>query len=217
MLDAPQREALVRAETVLAAPVLCPELRLHLITDACRLWTATDADLEALELPAPYWAFAWAGGQALARHVFDNPALVRGKTVLDFGSGGAIEGLAALRVGAARVIAADIDPFAETVAHLNAAQNGVQIETTTEDLIGLDDPAWQVVLAGDVTYDDEMAARVRAWLHTLAARGATVLIADPGRGFLDTRGLEPVATYEAPADVDADGTHRVRTTVYTVR
>lgn len=211
-----QRAALIRAETVIAAPVLCPELRLHLITDACRLWTATDADLSALELPAPYWAFAWAGGQALARYVLDHPELVRGRTVLDFGSGGAIEGLAALRVGAQAVLAADIDPFAQTAAELNAGLNGVRIQTTTDDLIGaLGD--WPVVLAGDVTYDEAMAARVRAWLQALADRGATVLLADPGRGFLDTQGFEIVGTYEAPADVDADGTHRVRTHVYAVR
>ena len=211
------RAALIRAETVVAAPLLCPELRLHLVTDACDLWRATDADLEAMQLPAPYWAFAWAGGQALARHVLDNPKLVRGRRVLDFGSGGAIEGLAALKVGAHSVLAADIDPFADTAAQMNAQLNDVQIETTTDDLIGTVDPSWQVILAGDVTYDERMATEVRAWLHRLAARGATVLVADPGRGFLNTEGLHPLATYEAPADVDADGTHRISTTVYAVR
>lgn len=204
-------------QTVIAAPILCPELRLHLVTDACKLWTATDAELEALDLPAPYWAFAWAGGQALARYVLDHPEVVRGKDVLDFGSGGAIEGLAAMIGGARSVLAADIDPYAQTAAELNAALNHVSLHTTTEDLIGVPDPAWQVVLAGDVTYDDEIAAQVRAWLQGLARAGATVLLADPGRGFLDTTGFEAVGTYEAPADVDADGTHRVRTTVYAVR
>lgn len=209
-----ERAALIQAETVVASPVLCPELRLHLITDACRLWTATDKDLDALALPAPYWAFAWAGGQALARYVLDHPKLVRGKVVLDFGSGGAIEGLAAAKVGAAAVWAADIDPYAETAARMNAALNDVTLETTTEDLIGQVNPAWAVVLAGDVTYDSPMAARVRSWLLALAGRGVVVLLADPGRGFLDTGGFTPLGEYDAPADVDADGTHRVRTTVY---
>lgn len=211
-----QRRALVEAETVVAAPVLTPELRLHLITDACRLWTATDADLEALGLPAPYWAFAWAGGQALARYLLDHPARVRGRRVLDFGAGGAVEGLAALRAGARAVLAADIDPYAETAAHMNAALAGLTLEATTEDLIG-QDRGWDVVLAGDVTYDDDMAREVRAWLERLARRGATVLLADPDRGFLDTRGFVPLAAYDAPADVDTDGTHTVRTTVFAVR
>ena len=211
-----ERAALIRAETVVARPLLCPELSLHLITDACRLWSATDQDLEALALPAPYWAFAWAGGQALARFILDRPNLVRGKTVLDFGAGGAVEGLAAARAGAREVWAADIDPFAETAAELNAALNRVRLETTTEDLIGVVDPAWQVVLAGDVTYDGAMAARVRGWLEAIAARGVLVLLADPGRGFLDTTGWAAEAEYDAPADVDADGTHLVRTTVFRV-
>jgi predicted nicotinamide N-methyase len=217
MRDDAARAALIRAETVVASPLLCPELRLHLITDACRLWTATDPELEALALPAPYWAFAWAGGQALARHVLDHPALVQGKVVLDFGAGGAVEGLAAARAGAAEVWAADIDPYADTAARLNAALNGLHLETTTEDLIGQVDPAWSVVLAGDVTYDAPMAARVRSWLVALAARGVLVLLADPGRGFLDTAGFEVLGEHEAPADVDADGTHRVTTRVYRVR
>lgn len=216
MKDAGQREALIRAETVVASPVLCPELRLRLITDACPLWRATDADLDALELPAPYWAFAWAGGQALARHLLDNPELVRNRHVLDFGSGGAIEALAAMKAGARSVLAADIDPFAESVAVLNAELNAVQVECTTDNLIGVLDPKWQVILAGDVTYDDPLAEEVKVWLQALAKNGATVLLADPGRGFLDTADFIALKTYNAPADVDADGTHTVRTTVYQV-
>ena len=208
-----ERIALIRAETVVAAPVLCPELRLHLVTDACPLWRATEEDLERLQLPAPYWAFAWAGGQALARYVLDHPELVRGRRVLDFGSGGAIEGVAAARAGATSVLCADIDPFAASVAELNGALNGVPLETTTDDLVGQPVEA-EVVLAGDVTYDVEMARAVRAWLEGEAARGRTVLVADPGRGFLDTTGFEEIAAYEAPSDVDADGSHLVRTPVY---
>ncbi len=216
MKDAAQREALIRAETVVAHPVLCPELSLHLITDKCPLWRATDKDLDALELPAPYWAFAWAGGQALARHLLDHPELVRGRHVLDFGSGGAIEALAAMKAGAKSVLAADIDPFAETVAVLNAALNQVEVQCTNDNLIGVLDPQWQVVLAGDVTYDDPLAEEVKMWLQALAKNGATVLLADPGRGFLDTADFVALQTYDAPADVDADGTHTVRTTVYQV-
>lgn len=211
-----ERVALILAETVVAAPPLCPEIRLHLVTDACRLWRATEQDLDAMALPAPYWAFAWAGGQALARYLLDHPDVVEGRTVLDFGSGGAVEGVAAARSGATSVLCADIDPFAASVAGLNGALNTVTLGTTTDDLIGAPVEA-DVVLAGDVTYDDEMARAVRAWLERLAAEGRTVLVADPGRGFLDTAGFEEVAAYPAPTDVDADGSDRVRTPVYRVR
>ena len=208
------RRALIRAHTVIEAPFLVPEVKLHLVTDACPLWTATDADLERLQLPAPYWAFAWSGGQALARHVLDHPKVVAGKTVLSFGAGGGIEALAAARAGAQRVIASDIDPFAVDALNLNAAVNGVALEATDEDLIDHDDPAWQVVLAGDVTYETELADRVVAWLARLQARGAVVWIADPGRGFLNETRLEPVATYSAPSDIDIDGTDLRPTTIF---
>ncbi|MEO1336185.1 MAG: 50S ribosomal protein L11 methyltransferase [Myxococcota bacterium] len=182
-----------------------PEVSMHLITDACPLWKATDADLERLGLPAPYWAFAWSGGQALARHILDHPEEVSSRTVLSFGAGGGVEALAAARAGARRVIASDIDQFAIEALHLNAELNDVDIEATIDDLIGHIDPAWDIVLAADVTYETELTARVIDWLAELQARGVEVRIADPGRGFLNPARLEMLAEYDAPSDIDIDG------------
>ncbi len=198
-------------------PFLVPEIRLHLVTDACALWKATDADLEALGLPAPYWAFAWSGGQALARHLLDHPEEVANKTVLAFGAGGGVEAIAAALAGARRVVASDLDPFAVEAIALNAALNGVHIDATTEDFIGQDDPAWEVVLAADVTYETELANRVTDWLTSLQVRGATVRMADPRRGFLAAERLEVVAEYQAPSDVDIDGSDLRPTPIYRLR
>jgi predicted nicotinamide N-methyase len=209
--------ALILAETVVAEPFLCPEIRLRLITDACRLWRATERDLAAIGLADPYWAFAWPGGQALARLVTDRPELVRGKRVLDFGSGSGIVAIAAAKSGARSVLAADVDPLACAAAVINAAMNGVELETTSADLTEGDaHPRWDVILAGDVAYDREQALRFIVWLRGLAERGVEVLIADPERGFLDRAGLSPIAAYEAPADLDSDGRILKRTLVHRV-
>ena len=201
----PSARALIRAQTIIDRPFLAPEVRLHLVTEACPLWKATDADLEALGLCAPYWAFAWPGGQALARYVLDFPAQVSGKTVLSFGAGGGVEAVAAALAGASRVIASDIDPFAVEALHMNAALNDVTLEATTDDLIGHIDPAWQVVLAGDVTYESELADRLGRWFWDLKESGVAVRIADPGRGFVDPTRYDVLAAYDAPSDIDIDG------------
>jgi predicted nicotinamide N-methyase len=194
---------------------LCPEIRLHLVTGDCPLFRATEEEAARAGLVEPYWAFSWAGGQALARYVLDNPALCAGRSVLDFGAGGAVEGIAAALVGAA-VLAADIDPVATEAACLNAALAGVRLETTTLDLVGRFDRHFDVVLAGDVFYGYDMATPLVTWLRAVASRGSLVLIGDPDRGFLDTTDLEPLARYEAPADNDADGSFLLPTTVYRV-
>lgn len=195
----------IRAQTRLVSPPLVPELRLHLITDGCPLWHATEAEALAAGLPEPYWAFCWPGGQALARHLLDHPDLVRGRRVLDFGSGGAVEALAALRAGASGARAADLDPVAAVAARLNAQANGIAaLETTTEDLVGTR-PEAEVVLAGDVFYDRELAARGLEWLRSLARAGRLVLVGDPSRGFLDTGGLVPLATYRTAGDGEIAG------------
>ncbi len=204
-------------ETSVAEPLLCPEIRLRLITAACRLWRATDRDLAAIGLADPYWAFAWPGGQALARLVLDRPDVVRGRSVLDFGSGSGIVAIAAAKSGARSVLAADVDPIACEAAAINASLNGVEIETTSADLTEAPvDVPWDVVLAGDVAYDREQALRFIAWLRGLARRGVEVLIADPERGFLDRSGLSAIAAYEAPADLDSDGRILKRTVVHRV-
>jgi predicted nicotinamide N-methyase len=209
--------AFIREHTRLASPHLCPELRLWLVTPACPLWRAGEAELAALGLPEPFWAFCWAGGQALARHLLDHPELARARRVFDFGSGGAVEGLAAARSGAAQVLAVDLDPWAAEAAHLNARENGLELETAVRDPIGEDCDGFELVLAGDVAYDPAFAGRVLAWLRELAARGKLVLLADPGRANLDPGALEILAEYRAPADVDEDGRHLRPTWVYEVK
>lgn len=165
----------LEAELKVVTPFLCPELRLWLLPPDAPSWHSSDP----ASLGMPYWAFAWPGGQVLARFLFDHPECVRGKRVLDFGSGCAIEGIAAAR-GGARVLCADVDPLAGRMALRNAALNGVEVEVTGEDLIGADVDA-EVILAGDVCYSPELAARLLPWLEAQRARGARVLIGDPLR------------------------------------
>ena len=172
------RAAFIRANTRLLAPRLVPEIVLHQADALVPLWRATEPDLEAMGLPPPYWAFAWAGGQALARYLLDNPQTVAGKTVLDFGSGSGLCAIAAAKAGAARIVAAEIDDFAHHAIALNAEANGVAIAIESRDCVGIDDPTWQIVIAGDVCYEQPLAGRVAAWLAALARR-ATVLIGDP--------------------------------------
>lgn len=205
----------IRAHTKIAPARLCPEISLHLITAECPLFRGSEEDAARAGLVEPYWAFSWAGGQALARYVLDRPETVRGRRVLDFGAGGAVEGIAAAMAGAAEVLCADIDPMAAESALVNAERCGVCVSVTTDNLVGRIEP-WDVVLAGDVFYGTDMAPPILAWLHALAARGALVLIGDPDRGFLDTRGLHELARYEAPADNDHDGSFLRPTSVYRV-
>ena len=193
------RAAFIAAETRLLAVPGVPEIRLHVADEATALWQRTEDDFGTIGLPPPFWAFAWAGGQALARHVLDHRALVAGKRVLDFAAGSGLVAIAAAMAGAARVEACDIDPFALEAIALNAAINGVAVEPRGGDLIGRDE-GWDVVLAGDISYERDMAAAATAWLAGLAARGASVLIGDPGRSYLARDRLCPVASYEVPVN-----------------
>ena len=209
-------EERIRLHTEVVSAPLCPELRLHLVTDRCPAWRMTEAQAASIGLVEPYWAFCWPGGQALARHLLDHPEVVRGKRVLDFGAGCAIEGLAALKAGATSVLAADIDQVACAAARLNAGLNGLSLEVTDEDLVGTL-PACDVVLAGDVFYDRDLARRGLAWLTSLSRSGLEVLIGDPARGFLDLTGLEQVSSVRALADGDSSGTVLRETGVYRIR
>ncbi len=193
----------VRANTVVAPPPLLPEIRLHLASEITPLWHATEASLERDQLPPPYWAFAWAGGQALARHLLDHPDLVRGKRVLDFGAGSGLVAVAAARSGAIAA-AAEIDPFACAAIRLNAALNGVDVAIEAGDVIGRADAPWEIVLAGDMCYERPLAERLTAWLRALAARGVTVLLGDPGRTYLPKSGLEPLARYTVPTTLELE-------------
>ena len=187
--------AFIRAQTRLLPVPHAPEIRLHVADEATSLWQRTEDELGEIGLAPPFWAFAWAGGQALARYVLDHPDSVRGRRVLDFASGSGLVAIAAAMAGAGSVEACDIDPFAEAAMRLNAAENGVAIRPRLEDLVGRDE-GWDAVLAGDICYERDTAQRVTRWLSTLSRRGATVLIGDPGRSYLPKDQLEPLATYE---------------------
>ena len=189
--------AFITAHTAISTPPHVPEVRLHLADDAVALWHMTEEELGALGLPPPFWAFAWAGGQALARYVLDHPELVAGRRVLDVASGSGLVAIAAMRAGALEAVAADIDPFCGPAAQLNAALNGVHVGVDSDDPIGRPTVA-EVVLVGDLFYDRDLSPRVLAWLETLAAAGKTILIGDPGRTYLPRDRLRAIASYQIP-------------------
>ena len=205
--------AFIRANTALLAPPLVPELKLHLAHEALPLWEKTEEALGEMGLPPPFWAFAWAGGQALARYVLDDPATVAGRSVLDFASGSGLVGIAALKAGARAAAASDLDAFALAAIALNAAANGVRLTAISADLIGRDE-AWDVVLVGDAFYEKPLADRLLPWLELLARRGAAVLIGDPGRTYLPKSGLSRLATYEVPVTRALEDAEIKKTTVW---
>ncbi|MGB6118151.1 MAG: methyltransferase [Mesorhizobium sp.] len=212
-LDPSRAEGFIRANTALLHPPHVPEIGLHLADSSHALWLKTEEELEEIGLPPPFWAFAWAGGQGLARYLLDNPAAVAGQSVLDFASGSGLVAIAAMKAGAARVEAADIDPFTAAAVAMNAALNGVGLTHRGEDLIGRDE-GWQVVLAGDVFYSKPLADQLVEWFGTLAARGATILVGDPGRSYLPKDRLTMLAEYQVPVSRDLEDAEVKRTRVW---
>ncbi|MEQ8814380.1 MAG: methyltransferase [Thalassobaculum sp.] len=214
----------IRDNTLLKAPTLVPEIRLHLADAALPLWEKTEEELEQVGLPPPYWAFAWAGGQALARHLIDRPELVAGKRVLDVASGSGVVAMACLWASAAHVVANEIDGFALAAIRMNAEANGLEagLELAGRDMLDeptlADDggPLWDVVLAGDVCYEKPMAERMTAWLRRHAAAGALVLMGDPGRSYRPADGLEQLAEYLVPTPRDLEDSDLRRTVVWRV-
>jgi predicted nicotinamide N-methyase len=192
-----ERRAFIRAQTAIVAPPLTPEIRLHLATEITPIWQATEATLEANNLPPPYWAFAWPGGQALTRFLMDQRQWIAGKRVLDFAAGSGLSAIGAAMAGAERAIANEIDDFAAEAIALNAELNKMPVEVLRHDLIGRHE-GWDVVLAGDVCYEKPMADRVIPWLRDLAGSGVTVLMGDPGRAYLPAQGLVEVGRYDVP-------------------
>lgn len=189
--------AFIRENTRVLAASYIPEIKLHLADDAVALWQLTEEQLGELGLPPPFWAFAWAGGQALARYLIDNPEIARGRDVLDVASGSGLVAIAAMHAGAKSAIAVDIDAFACEAAKLNAALNNVSIETSSADPLGQPTPC-DLILVGDLFYDRDLAPRVLAWLIQLQASGKQVLIGDPGRTYLPRDKLEQIAAYNIP-------------------
>jgi predicted nicotinamide N-methyase len=205
--------AFVRQQTELATPPLVSEIRLYLASAVTPLWRATEATLAAREVPPPYWAFAWPGGQALARYILDDPTTICGRRVLDFAAGSGLVGIAAAMAGADATTAADIDSIAVAAIALNAAANGVMIDVMHEDPIGRPS-AWDVVLAGDVCYEQPMAGRATEWLRQLAAAGTEVLLGDPGRSYRPADGLVELARYRVPTSLDLETRTECETVVW---
>lgn len=191
------QDAFIRAHTRRIPTPHAPEIALYVADEATALWRKTEEELGQIGLPPPFWAFAWAGGQALARYLLDHPSVVKNRHVLDFASGSGLVAIAAAKAGAARVEAADIDPFAARAIAINASANDVTVEARLTNLIGMDE-GWDVVVAGDICYERDLAAAVMKWFETLRDRGAKVLIGDPGRSYLPQDRLVSLATYRVP-------------------
>jgi predicted nicotinamide N-methyase len=206
-------EDFIKTNAVVMAPPLVPEIKLHLASEVVPLWRATEEELAANGLPPPYWAFAWAGGQALARYVLDHPEIVHDKRVLDIGAGSGLVGLAAAKAGAASVLAADIDAFACAAIHLNAAANGSAIAVTQDDLIGTP-CTWDLILVGDLFYERPLAERLLAWLKPL---GVPALLGDPGRNYFPKSGIEELARYKVQTTRDLEDREIRDTGVYRLR
>lgn len=206
----------IRRNTALHEPPLVPEVKLHLATEIVPIWQMTEEELEKSGLPPPFWAFAWAGGQALSRYILDNPEIVSGKNVLDFGAGSGLIGIAAVKAGAKFVLSADIDNFAVEAIRINAASNGVAVEATAEDLVGVENRGWEVILVGDMCYERPLAERIEAWLRLLAGEGVTVLIGDPGRTYLPKTGLEKIVSYAVMTTRELEDTDVRNTSVWRV-
>jgi predicted nicotinamide N-methyase len=206
-----ERLAFVMERTAPAAVPLAPEIALFTASDVTPLWHASAAELAGWD-PAPFWAFPWAGGQALARYLLDRPEVVVGRRVFDFASGSGLVAIAAARAGAAHVTACDVDPFCEAAVAANASLNGVAVATLTGDVIGEALHGFEVVLAGDVFYERALAERSLAWFADLARRGARVLVGDPGRLYSPREGLIERAAYDVPAleAIEAAGMLRTR-------
>lgn len=208
--------AFIRENTRVLAPSHVPELQLYLADDAVSLWELTEEQLGELGLPPPFWAFAWAGGQALARYVLDKAEIVRGRRVLDVASGSGLVAIAAMKAGAASALAVDIDAFASHAAVLNAVLNDVRVETSDADPVGRDTNA-EVILVGDLFYDRDLAPRVLVWLIEQQEAGKTVLIGDPGRTYLPRDKLEQIAAYDIPVTRALEDSEIKRAAVWRLR
>jgi predicted nicotinamide N-methyase len=208
----PSAAEFVQAHTILGYPPLVPEIALYLATEITPIWQATEDWLAAHHIEPPFWAFAWPGGQALARHVLDHPAAVARRRVLDFAAGGGIAAIACARAGAAAVDVAEIDPLAFAAIHLNAVTNGVSVNATTADVVGTE-CRWDLILCGDVCYEAPMTAHILPWLRRLAC-SAEVWVADPGRAYLPRDGLEPFASHRVPTTLELEDRTERDVTLY---
>ena len=214
MIDDP--EGFIRANTALQPVPHAPEISLYVADEITPIWKMTEVALGSLGMAPPFWAFAWAGGQALARYVLDNRELVRGKAVLDFASGSGLCAIAAMKAGAARALANDVDPFCRAAIAVNAEANGVVVESLIADLLDRPPPAVDVILAGDICYEKTISQRVMAWLGIARAEGVTVLVGDPGRTYFPRQGLVQLAQYEVQTTRELEDFEIKKTGVWTL-
>ncbi|MBU4135674.1 MAG: methyltransferase [Alphaproteobacteria bacterium] len=208
--------AFILANTRLQLVPHAPEISLWLADEVTPIWRLTEEELGEMGLPPPFWAFAWAGGQGLARWLLDNPAEVAGKRVLDLAAGSGLVGIAAMQAGAVSALCADIDPFCAAAVALNAAVNGVTLGFTDADLLDAPPPEVEVICAGDVFYEQPMAGRVLAWLTAAAARGTRVLVGDPLRTYFPREGFDLLAEYAVPTTRELEDDAVKRTRVWTL-
>lgn len=222
MADLARMKAFIRANTRLA-PVQGihlpgtngPEtLRLWQADEITPIWSATEADLERQGLEPPFWAFPWAGGQAVARLILDRPEIVRGKRVLDIATGSGLIAIAAARAGAAEVLANDIDPLCEAAVALNARANDVRIHWRGGNLLDSPPPEIDVILAGDIFYQQTMARRFLDWLAKAGAQGAEVYAGDPGRAYAPEGGAPPLAEYVIDTTLELESAVQRRARVW---
>jgi predicted nicotinamide N-methyase len=204
----------IKSNTRLLPVPLVPEIRLRLAEESLAIWRQTEEELGRLNVPPPWWAFAWAGGQALARYVLDNPALAGGRSVLDLGAGSGLAGIAALKAGAARVLAADTDLFAVAAMVLNAEANAVTLETTCDDLLAALPARFDLILVGDLFYERPLAERVLAFLEAAQQEGAAVLVGDPRRSHFPKGRFVQVVEYSVPVTRDLEDMEIKRTSVW---
>jgi predicted nicotinamide N-methyase len=205
----------IRRNTVAERPPAVPEVALHLGSEITPLWEMTEKEMNDTGLPPPFWAFAWAGGQAISRYLIDHPAEVRGRTVLDIASGSGLVAIAALIAGARSALAADTDPMCAAAVAVNAAANGVHVEFCGEDLLGGPVPGVDVITAGDVCYERAMTYRMMRWLRAAHEQGVRVLLGDPGRTYLPGEGLIELAVYDVPTTPEIEQDDTRRTGVFT--
>ena len=209
------RRAFILANTRLQSPPHTPELRLYLADEITPIWRMTEEELGAIGLPPPFWAFAWAGGQALARYLLDHPHEAAGKRAVDFATGSGLVAIAAMKAGAAAVSGADIDGFCAAAVELNARENDVAVDFTDRDLLDAAPPAVDLITAGDICYEKPLAERVLAWLKAAHDQGTRVLIGDPGRSYFPRQGLVKLAEYQVETTRELEDMMVKRTGVWT--
>ena len=209
------RRAFILDNTRLQHPPHAPEITLHLADEVTPLWRLTEEELGRIGLPPPFWAFAWAGGQAIARYLLDNPGEATGKRVIDFATGSGLVAIAAMKAGAAEVLGSDIDDFCEAAVALNAAANSVAVAFTDRDLLDAAPPPVDLITAGDICYEKPMAERVLTWLRLAHAAGTRVLIGDPGRSYFPKDGLVRLAYYQVETSRELEDYAVKRTGVWT--